>query len=148
MIMMDPQSLCQPRWSRFEWKLIRWLEDVENYHYNIVWGKFNDARRILRSCHAVFNNLHRITELAMTEKRYQGPLDCSPTDDIRCRYELQIRLFELKDWATSMREFTPDCTNNTLHRSCDISPLFGGENSPITENWTPDIDWQGMEGMN
>jgi hypothetical protein len=119
-VMMNPQSLCQPLWNKFEWRQIHWLESVERYHYNIVWEKFNGARVILRSCHAVFNSLRRICELAMTEECYQKTTDCYPTDYVRCKDEIKIRLFELKDWATSMDHFTPDCTDNTLHRLSNI----------------------------
>jgi hypothetical protein len=47
-----------------------------------------------------------------------------------------------------MDNFTPDCTNNTLHRLSDISRLFCGEYAPISLDWVSDLNWQGMEGMN
>jgi hypothetical protein len=67
----------------FEWELISWMDEVEKRHYNLVWEKFNDARMILTSCHAVFNGLRRICDLAMTRERDQEAPTCPRTDYVR-----------------------------------------------------------------
>jgi hypothetical protein len=144
---MYPQDLCTPDWTAFEWKVITWMDKLEKRHYNLVWEKFNNAHTVLTSCNAVFNSLRRICDLAMTPERDREAPTCPRTDYVQIHHELTIRLFELKDWATNMDQFTPDCTNNAVHRLSNISELFGNGHTPLTATCKPPLDWR-LEGFN
>jgi hypothetical protein len=52
----------------------------------------------------------------------------------------------LIDWARTIGQLTPDLEYKSLRRSSDISITFGGQYVPFSHEWTPDINWQGIEG--
>jgi hypothetical protein len=136
---MDPQELCQTKWTKSDWKVINWMEDIEEDYYNLVWEKLNSARPVISQCHAVFNSLRRICDLSMTRSGgLEGHARHQPLPD---GDELITRLFGLKDWMTYMSRFTPDYTDNMYHRSCNISEWFCGEYIPLSALWKPNLEW-------
>jgi hypothetical protein len=110
------------------------MDNLEKRPYNIVWEKFNKARTVITACQGVFNYLRRICDLAM--------IPTGPLDNVQVQQELTTRLFELKEWATYMDQFTPDCTNNAVCRSCNILELFGTGHTPLTATLEPSLDWR------
>jgi hypothetical protein len=113
---------------------VMWWEAGEKAHMSMLWTKFATVRTTIRSCTGVFNNLRQICKLAMEQ-------------DGEHSNELVIRMFQLKDWAEMLGQITPDVSDNSLSRSSDISHTFGGQYVPLSHEWTPDINWRGVEGM-
>ena len=137
MAYVHPESLKVPKWTNPEWEIINIIEQIEKYQFQLVFGKFQNARRIIQSCDEVFGSLKHICNLAMKKADIPGPestgslsfpLRLSNLPDQLLvsdgRDDLVARLFGLKDWMTCLENFTPDQTDNMYYRSCEISCCF------------------------